>query len=127
MLTSEETIDGTTTDSNTFRTTDVGRDVAHWANGTASTVVSGDKEYLQLGSDFEAGLAPDLYVYISDDPTRIVDETTFWSNGGVTELAKLKRGEGASYYELPEGFDVKSVTIWCKRFGAFIASTNFGE
>ena len=120
ILVDEEIKEGDVVATSEFRMHDVGRDAIHWANGSVSIVVKDGVQYIQLGEGFEAGLAPDLYVYVSSDPTRIVDEGTFWSNEGVVELGKIKRSKGASFYEVPEGIDIKSVTIWCKCFGAFI-------
>ena len=55
--------------------------------------------YVQLGKDFEAGLAPDLYIYASVRAD-IVDEESFFDSPQV-ELGKLIKGTGASFYELP--------------------------
>ena len=111
--------------SNNFRIDDVGRDAAHWANGTVQVKRDHDtgKRYLQLQDNFVSGPAPDLYVYVSETETYIVDETTFNQHEQI-ELGKLSKGSGASFYEIPAGVKVNQVTIWCKRFGAFIASTN---
>ena len=111
--------------SNNFREGDPGNDLAHWVTGTAQLVRDeAGKEYIQLQGNFKAGAAPDLYIYVSEDPTKIVDEATFFSTEQL-ELSKLSKGSGASYYELPEGFDAATVTIWCKRFSQFMGSVNF--
>ena len=111
--------------SNNFRIDDVGRDAAHWANGTVQEVRDHDtgKRYIQLQDNFVSGPAPDLYIYVSSTEKYIVDENTFNKYAQV-ELGKLSKGSGASFYEIPDGVRVNQVTIWCKRFGAFIASTN---
>ena len=111
--------------SNNFRIDDIGRDAAHWANGTVQLKRdhATGKRYIQLQDNFKAGPAPDLYIYVSKTETYIVDETSFNQHEQV-ELGKLSKGSGASFYEVPAGVTVNQVTIWCKRFGAFIASTN---
>ena len=78
--------------------------------------------YVQLGKDFEAGLAPDLYIYASTR-ANIVDEESFFDSPQV-ELGKLIKGTGASFYGLPDNLQPKSVTIWCKRFSQFMGSAN---
>ena len=112
--------------SNNFREGDPGNDYAHWVTGTAQLVrdLETGKEYIQLQGNFKAGPAPDLYIYVTEDTMNIVDEMSFFMTEQI-ELGKLHKGSGASYYELPEGFDVANVTIWCKRFGEFMGSVNF--
>ena len=53
--------------SNNFREDDPGVDSAHWVKGTAQVIRdhSTGKRYVQLQDNFKAGLAPDLYIYIS--------------------------------------------------------------
>ena len=114
--------------SNNFRTDDVGNDAAHWVKGTAQTVrdFAADKNYVQLQNNFKAGLAPDLYIYISLVDKKIVDEQSFNSVEQI-ELGKLVKGKGASFYEVPAHIniqDIQSITIWCKRFSQFMGSTN---
>ena len=114
--------------SNNFRTDDVGIDAAHWVKGTAQTVrdFANDKNYVQLQNNFKAGLAPDLYIYISLVDKKIVDEQSFNSVEQI-ELGKLVKGSGASFYEVPAHINIQhiqSITIWCKRFGQFMGSTN---
>ena len=124
ILHEDEHVEGMTMLTAEFRMDDVGRDAIHWANGSVSVVWGDDGEfYLQLEDDFEAGLAPDLYVYAAKD--KVVDEGTFWATE-TYEIGKLKSSKGASYYnvsDLPE--DVPHIVIWCKRFGAFIAAAEF--
>ena len=79
------------------------------------------KTYVQLNEDFEAGLAPDLYIYVSTSATPIVDEKSFFATTQL-ELSKLGKGSGASFYEVPAGIKPAQVTIWCKRFSEFMGS-----
>ena len=123
----DEVIDAVTTyTSGEFRPDDIGSDFLHNGSGSVSIVddINGDT-YIQLGSDFKSTPGPDYHVYISTS-TGIVDEESFYASVQI-EVGELKAGSGATYYKLPEGvsvFDVKSVTIWCKRFGAFITSAD---
>ena len=119
----EETfIGGETLKMGGFDETAVGQDAAHWAKGTATLKIKDGKRYIQLESDFDSGPLPDGYVYVST-ATDINDEADFWAAEQV-ELGPLQLGKGASYYEVPEGTLVNSVTIWCKRFGAYIGSAD---
>ena len=106
-----------------FRTDDFGQDAAHWVKGSASIVEYEGKQYIQLNQDFQAGLAPDLYIYVSESPMDIVDERSFNSTVQI-ELGQLTKGNGASFYEVPEGVIVQSITIWCKAFGQFMGSAS---
>ena len=116
-----ETLDGTLISQGGFRTDDPGVDAAHWVNGTVSLVTDGNKQYIQLEDDFAAGLAPDLYIYISTSATPIVDEKSFFATTQL-ELGKLAKGSGASLYEVPAGIKPEQITIWCKRFSQFMGS-----
>ena len=119
----EETfIDGEILKTGIFDETAVGQDAAHWAKGTATVETLDGKTYIQLGSDFNSGPLPDGYVYVSTT-VDINDEADFWAAEQV-ELGPLQLGKGASYYEVPEGTVVNSVTVWCKRFGAYIGSAD---
>ena len=106
-----------------FRDDDIGRDAAHWVNGSVSLIWDevNDKHYIQLEDNFEAGLAPDLYIYVSTSATPIVDERSFFATTQL-ELGKLGKGSGASFYEVPAGLKPIQVTIWCKRFSQFMGS-----
>ena len=118
----ETFIDGTILKTGIFDETAVGQDAAHWATGTATVETLDGKTYVQLGSDFNSGPLPDGYVYVSTT-VDINDEADFWAAEQV-ELGPLQLGKGASYYEVPEGTVVNSVTVWCKRFGAYIGSAD---
>ena len=122
---SDEFAPGNVQLSNNFREDDPGVDAAHWVKGTAQVIRdhSTGKRYVQLQDNFKAGLAPDLYIYISSAEKHIVDEASFYSVGQV-ELGKLSKGSGASYYEIPNGIKVNSITIWCRRFEQFMGSTS---
>ena len=112
---------GDTISTTNFRTDDIGQDAAHWVSGSVSIVKLDGKTYVQLNSDFEAGLAPDLYIYVSTSATPIVDEKTFFATTQL-ELGKLVKGSGASFYEVSNSIKPVQVTIWCKRFSQFMGS-----
>ena len=120
----DETVAGLAVAYGDFRENDPGNDAAHWVEGSVSVIwdeLTG-KHYIQLEENFQAGLAPDLYVYVSMSDTPIVDEETFFASTQI-ELGKLTKGSGASVYELPDNVLPTQVTIWCKRFSQFMGST----
>ena len=61
----DQHIDGMLIAYSDFREDDPGNDAAHWVKGSVSLVWDevNDKHYIQLENNFEAGLAPDLYIY----------------------------------------------------------------
>lgn len=118
----EQIVSGMVTQKGTFDEDAVGQDAAHWAKGTVSIVEMDGKRYVQLESDFNSGPLPDGHVYVSL-ATDINDEADF-NNSTQIELGKLTLGKGASFYEIPDGILVGSVTIWCKAFGAYIGSAD---
>ena len=148
-------ISGIELSSNMFRDDDIGRDPAHWTDGTATLVEGGTDLYVQFGEDFKNGLAPDLYVYVAT--SKVVDEKSFWAAKPV-EVAKLESGSGAQFYKLPEmmmmmdememdmdtmemdsmeememdtmemeGQEHVEIIIWCKRFGAFMGAVSLSR
>ncbi len=100
----------------------VGQDAAHWAKGSVSIVIKDGVRYVQLGSDFNSGPLPDGHVYVS--VTQDINDEADFNNSVQIDLGELKLGKGASFYEIPEGTTVNSVTVWCKRFGAYIGSAD---
>ena len=119
----DQNVDGLTLSYADFREDDIGNDAAHWVKGSVTLVWDevNDKHYVQLEDNFEAGLAPDLYIYVSTSATPIVDEKSFFATTQL-ELSKLGKGSGASFYEVPGGLKPIQVTIWCKRFSQFMGS-----
>lgn len=114
----------------TLRTDDPGQDRLHSGEGQISLVRKDGMVYLQLHNDVKIGFAPDLYLYLSAE-TNINDEARFNATEQL-EVAKLVKGEGASFYSLGEINaetlkSVKSVTVWCRQFNEFMASGDFGE
>ena len=119
----DQNADGLVVSYANFREDDIGNDAAHWVKGSVTLVWDevNDKHYVQLEDNFEAGLAPDLYIYVSTSATPIVDERSFFATTQL-ELGKLVKGSGASFYEVPGGLKPIQVTIWCKRFSQFMGS-----
>ena len=95
-------------------------DSIHYANGSVDIVKVNDKFYVQLNKDFNAGFAPDLYVYLTKG--HIKSDSQFKNETMKLELGKLVKGSGASYYEVPSHLSKYatavpfSVVIHCKRF-----------
>ena len=90
----DQFIDGMVIASSEFRRDDLGRDRIHWADGTVSLIAGTHSGYIQFGSDFRTGPAPDLYLYIASQ--KVYDEDSFWA-AEPTEIAKLQSGSGAQY------------------------------
>ena len=69
-----------------FREDDPGNDAAHWVKGSVSIVEMDGEKYVQLNEDFEAGLAPDLYIYIST--IGVADVETYMYKSGASPAWK---------------------------------------
>lgn len=121
-LTDDRSVVGNTIAQGMFREDDRGQDTFHAGGGSVSILSTDSGNVVQLQSDFWTTPGPDYHVYVST-VRGIVDEDAF-NRATVVELGKLTKGSGASFYEIPEGLEVNSVTIWCKRFGEFIASAD---
>ena len=115
-----EKIEGEVVHTGEFRDDDIGSDTLHRGSGMVTIELKDGKRYLQFHEDFTTTPGPDYHVYVSP-AKKIVDEATFMA-ATTEEVARLKRGVGAQYYELNNKIDAFSVTIWCKKFGAFITS-----
>lgn len=99
-----------------------GQDFVHSASGTINIVEKDGKRYVQLAPNFTSTPGPDYHVYVSFK--RDIKHEDDFSHSEQVELGRLIKGTGASYYEIPEGALVNSVTIWCKAFGEYIGSAN---
>lgn len=120
----DQVITGDIVSSGTFKDDARGQDAFHRASGSVTIVNNDGVHYVQLGEDFTSTPGPDYHVYISTG-SDIQDRRDF-RNSDAVELEPLKKGSGASFYEISgiSPADIKSVTIWCKRFGAFIGSAD---
>ncbi len=120
--------DATVLKSTRFRTDDPGQDLAHRGEGGLSLVEKGGVYFVQLAADVEISFAPDLVLYVSNDPM-ITDEGRFEATTQI-EVGPLVKGKGASFYAL-EGMteadvlNLSSATVWCQRFGEFMASADW--
>ena len=95
----------------TYRGEFVGEDEFHFARGTARVVETAPGAFTLRLEDFSVRNGPDLYVYLSADPTGYAD--------GAIELGSLKATDGSFNYEVPPGVEVDafgSVVIWCRAF-----------
>jgi len=96
--------------------------VSHDTKGMASIYELPDgKKVLRL-TEFETSNGPDVQVYLGYAKDANDDETV--TKAGFYHLAALKGNKGDQNYEIPGDVElgkVKSVTVWCKRFGK-----NFG-
>ncbi|HBO15865.1 MAG TPA: hypothetical protein DD440_05965 [Porticoccaceae bacterium] len=118
-----EFAEGTVLRPGEFRENDRGVDAAHLTKGSVQLIKSADGiTFLQLGGDFNAGEAPDLYVYAS--AALRVDHTDAFELEKQMELGRLQNTRNASFYPIPPGKVVNSVTIWCKRLRVFMGSAD---
>ena len=110
--------------SGRFRKDDPGNDLAHHGSGGVSLIEKDGTYYVQFQPDFASAFAPDPTIYVSS-ADRVFDATSF-ARSERQKLGKLSKASGASYVKVV-GFDpkrIKSVTIWCERFSAFITSAS---
>jgi hypothetical protein len=90
----------------------VGADDFHFGRGDALIIETEPGKYVLRFENFSVRNGPDLFVYLSEDPT---GET-------ITEalnLGELKATDGAFNYEIPPEIDVsriKSAVVWCRQF-----------
>lgn len=110
-----------------FSVADWSSDSIHYVEGSVSIIEKDGQKYIQLNKDFNAGFAPDLYVYLAEG--HITSDNQF-KNGRKKELGKLIKGEGASYYKIPKflnGYSTEkfSVVIHCKRFNEPMGAYHF--
>ena len=119
----DQLIDGKITAQASFRENDRGQDTLHHGSGSALVVETPEGRFIQLAPDFTSTPGPDYHVYISQD-TKVDHEDRF-VKANQTELGRLVKGSGASYYKIPDDTEFQSVTIWCKAFNEFIMSADF--
>lgn len=96
--------------------------VSHETRGMASIYKLPDGKKVLRFTGFETSNGPDVQVYLGYAQDANDDETV--TRAGFYHLAALKGNKGDQNYEIPGDVElgkVKSVTVWCKRFGK-----NFG-
>jgi hypothetical protein len=90
----------------------VGADDFHFGRGDALIIETEPGKYVLRFENFSVRNGPDLFVYLSEDPT----------GENITEalnLGNLKATDGAFNYEIPPEIDVsriKSAVVWCRQF-----------
>ncbi len=97
--------------------------VAHETRGVATIYRLPDGKKILRFTDFETSNGPDVQVYLvaADD----ADDNETVEKAGFLHLAALKGNIGNQNYDLPGDIDLtkyRSVTIWCRRFGANFAT-----
>jgi Electron transfer DM13 len=95
----------------------MGSDEFHFGRGNALLIETEPGKYVLRFEEFSVRNGPDLYVYLSTDPTgESVDE--------AFNLGQLKATDGAFNYEIPPEIDistVKSAVVWCRQFTVLFA------
>jgi len=98
-------------------------DGIHDAQGIAKVLTVNDGQtvhkILRL-ENFKATNGPDLYVYLSKDPTGI--------NDGFISLGRLKGNIGNQNYHIAEDVNLdeyNNVLIWCKMFSVLFGHADF--
>ncbi len=119
----DQLIDGTIVAKAQFRENDRGQDSLHNGSGSVLLVKSDEGRFIQLAPDFKSTPGPDYHIYVSQDTN--VDHEDRFNHDRQIELGKLIKGSGATYYKIPNGVKVSSVTVWCKSFREFIVSADF--
>ncbi|HYN49044.1 MAG TPA: DM13 domain-containing protein [Candidatus Nanopelagicales bacterium] len=93
-----------------------GADEFHFGAGRATLTAAADGSSTLRFDNFSVRNGPDLYVYLSPDPSGYAD--------GAIELARLRATDGSFNTPIPPGTDVsgvRSVVIWCREFAVLFA------
>ncbi|MBV1854308.1 DM13 domain-containing protein [Catellatospora tritici] len=98
----------------------------HESSGTAQLVRLPDGRYQVILRDLATSDGPDLRVWLTDQP--VLPGRDGWhvfDDGKYVELGRLKGTHGTQVYDVPGSVDptqMRSVTIWCKRFKVSFAA-----
>ena len=95
----------------------IGADDFHFGEGDARLVEGPDGQLTLSLEDFSVQNGPDLFVYVSPDPSG-------WTEDAVN-LGTLKATDGNFSYEIPpevSAEDIASAVVWCKAFGVLFAT-----
>jgi Electron transfer DM13 len=95
----------------------MGSDDFHFGHGDAQLIETAPGVFTLRLENFSVRNGPDLYVYLSKDPSGENIEEAF-------NLGSLKATDGAFNYEVPANIDVsgvKSAVVWCKQFSVLFA------
>jgi hypothetical protein len=93
-----------------------GADDFHFGSGRATLTEAADGSSTLRFDDFSVRNGPDLYVYLSPDPSGYAE--------GAIELGRLRATDGSFNTPIPPGTDVtgaRSVVIWCREFAVLFA------
>jgi hypothetical protein len=94
-----------------------GADDFHFGSGDARLIEGEDGTLTLALEDFTVQNGPDLFVYVSPDPSG-------WTEDAVN-LGTLKATDGTFSYQIPPGVsadDIASSVVWCKAFGVLFAT-----
>ncbi len=94
-----------------------GADEVHFGRGTALLIETAPGRHVLRFEDFAVQNGPDLFVYLSPDPTGYTR--------GALEVGTLRATNGSFNYDLPPGTDVsafRSAVVWCKQFAVQFAA-----
>lgn len=94
----------------------VGADDFHFGRGRAILLETAPGRHVLRFEGFSVRNGPDLYVYLSPDPSGYAD--------GAIELGRLRATDGDFNTAIPAGVDVsqaRSVVIWCREFAVLFA------
>lgn len=101
-----------------------GSDDFHFGRGSARLIETAPGVFVVRLEDFAVRNGPDLYVYLSPDPSGYA--------AGAIELGRLKADTGNQNDAVPSGAldapsNAASVVIWCKQFGQLFATAPLGR
>lgn len=94
-----------------------GADSFHFGRGRALVAESEPGRYVLRLEDFSVRNGPDLFVYLSPNPSGYAAD--------AINLGALKATDGAFSYDIPAGTDIsklKSAIIWCRQFSVLFAT-----
>jgi Electron transfer DM13 len=97
-----------------------GADDFHFGRGQALLIETAPGAYTLRFENFSVRNGPDLFVYLSTDPSGYSDDALL--------LGELKGTDGAFNYDVPSGTDVsqyRSAVVWCKAFSVLFATATF--
>jgi hypothetical protein len=100
----------------------MGADDFHFGRGDALLIETEPGHYVLRLENFSVRNGPDLFVYLSPNPSGYADD--------AVNLGGLKATDGAFNYELPEGLDIaafKSAIVWCDEFDVLFATATFDD
>jgi Electron transfer DM13 len=103
-------------------------DAIHRAEGGASVYRLSDGRRVVRLENFKSTNGPNLYVYLSGDPSP--RNSAQLHESGDFEVGRLKGNIGNQNYELPASVDLskfKSVVIYCKQFHVVFGSAELAH